>query len=53
MHSLQLSTADIDRILNALGELPAKDVYHLIASIHAQVNAQMQPQEEPQEGGDG
>jgi hypothetical protein len=42
----KLSLELINEIVGVLGELPAKNVYHLLAKIYDIVKAQAEPKEE-------
>lgn len=41
---LELSLADVNQILDALGQKPYREVYELIATIQQQASAQLQEQ---------
>ena len=40
---LDLSFDDVNKVLQALGNLPFNEVYELIAKIHEQANTQQTP----------
>ena len=40
---IALSLAEINKILDALGNLPYRDVFKLVGKIQAQAEAQLQP----------
>jgi len=45
--NLKLDGQELDTIVTALGELPAKVVMPLLAKIHEQANEQAKAQEQP------
>ena len=43
---------EVNMVLGALGEMPAKSVFNLILNLQGQVGPQMKPQPPADEGGD-